>query len=85
MKIRLRLLATLRKYLPADATRLAEDTVELEVPEGTSPTAVIARLGLAKGEWALVMVDGRHQRYEELNGALVDGQSLTIAPPVAGG
>lgn len=85
MKIRLRLLATLKKYLPPDAPRIAEDTVELELPEGTTAAVVVARLGMSQGEWALVMVDGRHQRPDELAQALKDGEALTITPPIAGG
>lgn len=85
MKIRLRLLATLKKYLPKDAPRLGEDAVELELSEGTTIAGLIERLGMGRGEWALVMVNGHHQRPDELGRALQEGQSLTITPPIAGG
>lgn len=83
MRIKLRLLATLERYLPSNADG---NLAEIDVPEGTTPAQVIERLGIPKVEWALVMIDGFHQLPSELSSRpLKDGETLAIAPPIAGG
>ncbi len=83
MKVRLRLFASLKPFAPAGATA---GEIDLDLPEGTTPQQVIEKLSLPPRITALVMIDGRHQTPEEVaRRALLDGEVLAIAPPIAGG
>ena len=83
MKITLRLFATLRAYSPPGAK---SGEIEYEVAEGTTPRQVIEQLGIPMNIASLVMIDGRHQTASEVEKrVLMEGQTLAIAPPIAGG
>nr|VFJ69062.1 MAG: Molybdopterin converting factor, small subunit [Candidatus Kentron sp. FW] len=83
MKIKLKLFASLGKYLPTGAVH---NTVELEVPEGATIQAILDRTGVPAESVKLVFVDGVHQFIEELDRRpLASGETLAIWPPVAGG
>jgi sulfur carrier protein ThiS len=84
MKVTLKLYASLSDYLP-DAAR-KKNAIELELASGTTITQVIERQNLPAKLCHLVMVDGifippaaRGER------ALVEGETLAIWPPIAGG
>lgn len=74
MNVTVRLFATLRegrgKELP------------LDLPEGATPAAVAERLGIATGDIAILLVNGRDGRAD---GALAEGDRLSFFPPVGGG
>ena len=80
LKIEVRLFATLRPYLPqgGDPTKTV-----LEGPADTRICDLIERLGIPSQLAQLVMVDGVHQH--DSNRVLLDGESLSVFPPVAGG
>ena len=83
MKVRLRLFAPLKPFASAGAS---EGEIDLDLPEGTTPQQVIGQLALPPRITALVMIDGRHQTPEDVaQRALLDGEVLAIAPPIAGG
>jgi molybdopterin converting factor small subunit len=73
--VEIQLFATLRRFAPQDATRLA-------LAEGTSVAQLIARLGIPPAEARLVFVDGRRA---EPDAILADGAQVGIFPPVGGG
>lgn len=83
MKITLRLFATLRAYSPPGAKN---GEIEYEVAEGTTPHDVIEQLGIPRKIASLVMIDGHHQTKAQVEErALSEGETLSIAPPIAGG
>ena len=83
MKITFKLYATLGEYLPDGAF---ENTVTIEVPEGTSPHAVIDRYRVPRRLVHLVLVNGVYCGPRERDRAMLkEGDSLAIWPPVAGG
>lgn len=83
IKVTVKLYALLGRYLPASA---ADNQVELEVAEGTTPDALLARLNLPREHCHLVLVNGVYlepsQRDEY---ALQDHDALAVWPPIAGG
>ncbi len=83
MKIRIKLYATLGKYLPKGAAR---NETEIEVADGASPADVIRGLGMPAELCHLVLVDGNYVAPSERDATpLKEGESLAIWPPVAGG
>ena len=77
--MRIKLFASLRKYLPKGH---ATDTLTLELPEGAAVRDAIAALGIP-AEHARMVVS----RNEQLDVAarLQDGQEINLFPPLAGG
>ncbi|WP_089398478.1 MoaD/ThiS family protein [Noviherbaspirillum humi] len=83
MKITFKLFATLTDYLPAERQYNA---VELEVDPATTIGSLVARFNLPEKLVHLVLVNGVYVAPEErMARALVDGDTLAIWPPVAGG
>lgn len=83
MKITLKLFATLTKYLPAGAYK---HEVELDVPDGTTPAAVITRFNLPRDLTHLVLVNGTYVAPDERDKRqLREHDDLAIFPPIAGG
>ncbi len=83
MRIRLKLFATLGGYLPAGAR---ENGVDLEVPAGATPQAVMALHRVPADQAHLVVVNGVFVPPSERDTlALRDGDVLALWPPVAGG
>ena len=81
--ITLKLFALLERFLPEGARR---NEIRLAVPAGTTPADLIATLDLPVALCALVLVDGRFIEPEHRAGrALLDGETLSIWPPIAGG
>lgn len=79
MKIEVKLFASLRKYLPAEAR---DDTVTVDVPEGATVAEIVSRLGIPN-EHARMAVSGGKQ--VEILTPLIDGQQVSLFPPLAGG
>jgi molybdopterin converting factor small subunit len=79
MNVRVKLFASLRKYVPAGA---AGDTFTVEVPVGATVRDAIATLGIP-AQHARMIVSKNVQL--EPTAPLEDGQQLDIFPPLAGG
>lgn len=83
MKITLKLFATLSPYLPPGAR--ANQAV-IEVPEDTTPLAIIEKFNVPRDLAHLVMIDGVYVSPEDrATRVLRDSEQLSIFPPVAGG
>ncbi len=83
MKVTFKLFAGLSQYLPANAER---HEVELEVPDGTTPHALIESHNVPLELVHLVLVDGIYLPPDQrATRALRDGEALAVFPPVAGG
>ena len=84
MKVTLKLYATLSDHLP-DAARKT-NAVELDLHPGTSIAQVIERENLPRKLCHLVLIDGVFiPPAERATRALVEGETLAIWPPIAGG
>ena len=83
MRITVKLFALLGRYLPAGAV---DNTVEIEVGDGTTPADVIRRLALPLESCHLVLVNGHYVTPGERDRRRLDpGDALAIWPPIAGG
>lgn len=80
MQVQVKLMASLRSKLPPDA---AAGVARLEMETGTSVTSVLEKLGIPAGHVHLVMVNGAMEL--DRNRLLVEGDEMTVFPPVAGG
>jgi sulfur carrier protein ThiS len=84
MKVTFKLFATLQDYLPPEGKKTNALTLDLE--EGTSVQQIIERFALPEKLVHLVLIDGSFvppaQRDSRI---LVEGDTLAIWPPVAGG
>lgn len=79
MQVRVRLFATLRKYMPAGSSG---DTLTVELPDGAAVRDAIATLGIPP-EHARMIVSKDEQL--EPTALLQDGQEINLFPPLAGG
>jgi sulfur carrier protein ThiS len=85
MNIIFKLHATLRDYLPAEATH-HRTRLEIDVPEGTTVQQVIDRYDMPENLVHLVLVDGVYlDKSIRSTRVLKEGEALAIWPPVAGG
>jgi molybdopterin converting factor small subunit len=80
MRVRVKLMASLRSRLPPDAQG---GTTVLEVEPGTTVASVLDRLGVPSGHVHLIMVNGSMERDRQR--MLADGDEVVVFPPVAGG
>ena len=84
MKVTLKLYATLTDHLPDEARK--SNALELDLAAGTTPAQVIATQNLPLKLCHLVLIDGVFvPPAERAERALVDGETLAIWPPIAGG
>ena len=84
MQITLKLFATLTDYLPPDARRANQLT--LDVPDGITVAQAYEPFGLPSKLVHLVLVNGSYIAPEHRGTrALVEGDVLAIWPPIAGG
>lgn len=81
--VTLKLFAMLERWLPEGARR---NEIRLAVPAGITPSAIIAALDLPAALCAIVLIDGAFVEPERRGTrALVEGEVLSIWPPIAGG
>ena len=79
MKIEVRLFATLATYLPDESDGRS---ATLEVPDDGTVADVVRSLGIPDDMPFVTMTNGRDAA---LDGALADGDVLSLFPPLAGG
>ncbi len=79
MKVEVHLFATLARYLPAGA---AGDSVTLEVAEGTTVGELLRVLKIPELFDCMRVVNGRDVPSDH---RLVDGDRVSLFPPLAGG
>ncbi|MHC8509843.1 MAG: MoaD/ThiS family protein [Rhodospirillales bacterium] len=83
MKIRLKLYASLGRYLPPDADR---NEIDVDAPGGATVQSVLNAHGAPPGECHLVLVNGHYIAPDARAGqALQEGDHVAAWPPVAGG
>lgn len=84
MKITFKLYASLTQYLPAEARQ--DNRVPLDLPEGSTVAQVVEPYGLPHKLVHLVLVNGVYIPPEQrLSHVLMEGDTLAIWPPIAGG
>ena len=84
MNITFKLFATLTDYLPPEARR--SNQVTLDVAQDASISQIIEPCGMPPKLVHLVLVNGKYIKPEDRGTTtLVDGDVLAIWPPVAGG
>jgi molybdopterin converting factor small subunit len=74
MTLTVRLFATLREGRGKE--------LALEVPDASSPEDAAGRLGIERKDVAILLVNGRDGRWD---GALAEGDRVSLFPPVGGG
>jgi molybdopterin converting factor small subunit len=79
VKVRLRLFATLAQYLPPDADG---DGVTLALPDGAVLSDALSALRIPAAEDYVIAVNGAHRDGDT---RLVDGDEITLFPPLSGG
>ncbi len=79
MKVHVKLFASLKRYLPEDASK---DTITLDVPEGSTVAELITQLGIGQ-EHAKIIVSNDEQL--EVAAVLREQQEIQLYPPLAGG
>ena len=81
--INIKLFASLRRFMPDGAVR---NEAPLELPESHSVTSVLEDLNVPLESCHLVVVNGIFIPPEERGSkSMVDGDTLAVWPPVAGG
>lgn len=79
MKVRLKLIATYRQFLPAEAKG---NTITLDVSPGTSIADILNNYNIPLDEASVILVNGTTQSPEYV---LKEGDTLTAFPAMAGG
>lgn len=79
MRVRAKVFATLAHYLPDTPPGAA---VEVELAEGATIEALLAKLGVPLAEARMIFVNGRARSPEW---ALQAGDEVGIFPPIGGG
>ena len=74
MELEIKLFANLRKFNP--------ELEKIEVDEGTTIRQLFDEAGIPPSAVAIVLVDGRHATLDQ---PLVDGETVAVFPPIAGG
>ncbi len=83
MKVKVKLFALLDKYLPPGAEK---NQTEIEVDDGATAQAIIAKLNLPPEMCHLILVNGHYLDSEERESRpLRSTDVLAIWPPIAGG
>jgi sulfur carrier protein ThiS len=83
MKIKLRLYATLQKYLPAGTSNSETD---MELPEAATIADVLGLLGVPMNLAHIVFINGRHVLRPDIPAhQLQDGDILAVFPAIGGG
>jgi molybdopterin converting factor small subunit len=79
MQVRVKLHASLRRYVPANAT---EEPFPVELPSGATVADLVACLGIPENHAKLCVVDGEQGGMERV---LHEGAVVALFPPLAGG
>jgi molybdopterin converting factor small subunit len=79
MKVRLKLFATFRRYLPPGTQGNACD---VEVPEGAQVSDLLSQFDLSEKESLMILVNGRDAGPDRV---LQDGGVVAAFPTMAGG
>lgn len=79
MLIKVRLFATLARYVPGTA---AGETMEVTLPDKATVTDLLAKLAVPEGEVKAVYVNGRHRPCDWI---LAEGDEVGFFPPIGGG
>jgi molybdopterin converting factor small subunit len=79
MKVKVQLYAILAEYLPTNANN---KTAILELLEGTTVQEVLNELTIPENMPKILLVNGRNA---ELDRVLVEGDTVSVFPPIAGG
>ena len=79
MTISVKLFATLRKYLPADAVN---KTAIIELDDNATTDSIIEHMNIPGGNVHLILIDGKHA---PKGSKLHDGAVVSFFPPIAGG
>ena len=74
MELEIKLFANLRKFNP--------ELERIEVDDGTTIRELFDKAGIPPSEVAIVLVNGRHATLDQ---SLVDGETVAVFPPIAGG
>lgn len=84
MKIQVKLYASLSDRMPAGVQ--PHEGAVLELPDGTSPHALIDRLDVPKELAHLILLNGVYVNPEDRDKpVLKDGDVVAVWPPIAGG
>ena len=79
MRVDVKLFATLRKYLPAEAQN---KTVSVSLPDGGTVGDALDAAGVPRAEAHLLILNGDSRSPDH---PLQEGDTLSVFPPVAGG
>ena len=79
MKVRLKLFATFRRYLPPGTQGSACD---VEVPDGTQVSDLLSQFGVPEQESLLILVNGHDAGPDRV---LQEGDVVAVSPALAGG
>ena len=79
MKVRVKLFATLRQYLPPGAQG---STCQVEVPPGTQVRDLLARYGVPERDSPVILVNGRDAAPDQV---LQKDDTVAVFPALAGG
>jgi len=79
MKVKVQLYAILAKYLPSNAEN---KTAILELAEGTTVKGILEELKIPEAMPKILLVNGRNV---ELDKVVVEGDTISVFPPIAGG
>ena len=79
MRVKLRLFATYRKYLPAGNDG---NTVEVQVPIGTSVGDIASMFDVPLGQDSVILLNGTSP---QLDDKVKDGDVISAFPAMAGG
>lgn len=83
MHLTVKLYAGLSPFLPAAA---ANNAVQLDLADGTTPADIIDRFNLPEELVHIVLLNGIYIRPEDRNSTVLkEGDVLSMWPPVAGG
>ncbi len=83
MKLRVKLYASLKPYLPEGTPK---NEADIEIPRGASVQSVLDGFNMPEGLYKLVLVNGIFIYPEErASRCFVEDDVLAIWPPVAGG
>lgn len=79
MKVRLKLFAAFRRYLPPGTQG---STCDVEVPEDTPVSDLLSRFGVPEKESLIILVNGRDAAPDRV---LQGGDVVAVFPTLAGG